>query len=90
VSTTKKKDNVRRAGIGVLLLGGILLFIGIFGVISMPFNWINSGLLYGCYKTTLIIATVVTAIAPEGQKTLLPSRYRLSRRLLVVIIGCLK
>jgi uncharacterized membrane protein YgdD (TMEM256/DUF423 family) len=54
VSTTKKKDNVRRAGIGVLLLGGILLFIGIFGVISMPFNW--------SYKTSLVIGGLILIV----------------------------
>jgi uncharacterized membrane protein YgdD (TMEM256/DUF423 family) len=54
VSTTKKKDNVRRAGIGVLLLGGILLFIGIFGVISMPLNW--------SYKISLIIGGLILIV----------------------------
>jgi uncharacterized membrane protein YgdD (TMEM256/DUF423 family) len=54
VSTTKKKDNVRRVGIGVLLLGGILLFIGIFGVISMPLNW--------SYKTSLVIGGLILIV----------------------------
>ncbi len=54
MSTTKKKDNVRRAGIGVLLLGGILLFIGIFGVISMPLNW--------SYKISLIIGGLILIV----------------------------
>lgn len=54
MSTTKKKDNVRRAGIGVLLLGGILLFIGIFGVISMPLNW--------SYKVSLIIGGLILIV----------------------------
>ena len=54
MSTTKKKDNVRRAGIGVLLLGGILLFIGIFGVISMPLNW--------SYKTSLVIGGLILIV----------------------------
>jgi uncharacterized membrane protein YgdD (TMEM256/DUF423 family) len=54
VSTTKKKDNVRRAGIGVLLLGGILLFIGIFGVILMPLNW--------SYKISLVIGGLILIV----------------------------
>lgn len=54
MSTTKKKDDVRRAGIGVLLLGGILLFIGIFGVISMPLNW--------SYKVSLIIGGLILIV----------------------------
>jgi uncharacterized membrane protein YgdD (TMEM256/DUF423 family) len=54
VSTTKKKDNVRRASIGVLLLGGILLFIGIFGVISMPLNW--------SYKTSLVMGGLILIV----------------------------
>ena len=54
MSTTKKKDNVRRAGIGVLLLGGILLFIGIFGVISMPLNW--------SYKISLITGGLILIV----------------------------
>lgn len=54
MSTTKKKDNVRRAGIGVLLLGGMLLFIGIFGVISMPLNW--------SYKISLIIGGLILIV----------------------------
>jgi uncharacterized membrane protein YgdD (TMEM256/DUF423 family) len=55
VSATKKKDNVRRAaGIGVLLLGGILLFIGIFGVISMPLNW--------SYKTSLVMGGLILIV----------------------------
>jgi uncharacterized membrane protein YgdD (TMEM256/DUF423 family) len=54
VSTTKKKDNVRRAGIGVLLLGGILLFIGIFGVISMPLSW--------SYKISLVIGGLILIV----------------------------
>jgi uncharacterized membrane protein YgdD (TMEM256/DUF423 family) len=54
VRTTKKKDNVRRAGIGVLLLGGILLFIGIFGVISMPLNW--------SYKISLVMGGLILIV----------------------------
>jgi uncharacterized membrane protein YgdD (TMEM256/DUF423 family) len=54
VSTTKKKDNVRTAGIGVLLLGGILLFIGIFGVISMPLNW--------SYKISLVMGGLILIV----------------------------
>jgi uncharacterized membrane protein YgdD (TMEM256/DUF423 family) len=54
VRTTKKKDNVRRAGTGVLLLGGILLFIGIFGVISMPLNW--------SYKISLVMGGLILIV----------------------------
>jgi uncharacterized membrane protein YgdD (TMEM256/DUF423 family) len=54
MSTTKKKDNIRSAGIGLLLLGGILLFIGIFGVISMPANW--------SYKISLVIGGLILIV----------------------------
>jgi uncharacterized membrane protein YgdD (TMEM256/DUF423 family) len=54
VSTTKKKDNIRTAGICAMLLGGILLFIGIFGVISMPLNW--------SYKISLVIGGLILIV----------------------------
>lgn len=54
MSTTKKKDNVRSAGIGLLLLGGILLFIGLFGVIWMPTNW--------SYKISLVIGGLILIV----------------------------
>lgn len=54
LSTTKKKDNARRVGIGVLLLGGILLLVGIFGAISMPLDW--------SYKISLIIGGLISIV----------------------------
>jgi hypothetical protein len=51
VSTTKKKDNIRTAGICALLLGGILLSVGIFGAIWMPSNW--------SYKISLVIGGLI-------------------------------
>lgn len=54
MSTTKKKDNVRSAGIGLLLLGGILLFIGLFGVIWMSANW--------SYKISLVIGGLILIV----------------------------
>jgi len=54
LSTAKKKGNVSRVGIGVLLLGGILLLVGIFGVISMPLEW--------SYKISLIIGGLISIV----------------------------
>ena len=51
MSTTKKKDNIRTAGIFAMLLGGILLFIGIFGAIWMPAN--------RSYKISLVIGGLI-------------------------------